>query len=159
MAETLVDLIGIEPMTSSMPWKRAPSCATGPHTSGLQLFYCLRLRQIRQILVDSALNSAFLLEPGSPSGETYGRARPQSEVERTELAGGVCNSSHRRNPKWGSLFCSCWVDFLIRCADLLNFVTNSTCLSRIPPIFSYTNAKNEFRLILRTFAPEKGEFP
>jgi hypothetical protein len=27
----LVDLIGIEPMTSSMPWKRAPNCATGPH--------------------------------------------------------------------------------------------------------------------------------
>ena len=27
----MVDLIGIEPMTSSMPWKRAPSCATGPH--------------------------------------------------------------------------------------------------------------------------------
>lgn len=30
----LVDLIGIEPMTSSMPWKRAPSCATGPLTQG-----------------------------------------------------------------------------------------------------------------------------
>src|ERR1700739_1410902 len=29
--DNLVDLIGIEPMTSSMPWKRAPSCATGPH--------------------------------------------------------------------------------------------------------------------------------
>jgi hypothetical protein len=29
-----VDLIGIEPMTSSMPWKRAPSCATGPHLEG-----------------------------------------------------------------------------------------------------------------------------
>jgi hypothetical protein len=29
----LVDLIGIEPMTSSMPWKRAPSCATGPHAA------------------------------------------------------------------------------------------------------------------------------
>ena len=29
--DLLVDLIGIEPMTSSMPWKRAPSCATGPH--------------------------------------------------------------------------------------------------------------------------------
>ena len=28
--DLLVDLIGIEPMTSSMPWKRAPSCATGP---------------------------------------------------------------------------------------------------------------------------------
>lgn len=28
--EILVDLVGIEPTTSSMPWKRAPSCATGP---------------------------------------------------------------------------------------------------------------------------------
>src|SRR5215467_6989643 len=26
----LVNLVGIEPTTSSMPWKRAPSCATGP---------------------------------------------------------------------------------------------------------------------------------
>jgi hypothetical protein len=29
----LVDLVGIEPTTSSMPWKRAPSCATGPLVS------------------------------------------------------------------------------------------------------------------------------
>ena len=29
-----MDLIGIEPMTSSMPWKRAPSCATGPLAEG-----------------------------------------------------------------------------------------------------------------------------
>src|SRR5271154_3147473 len=28
--KVLVDLVGIEPTTSSMPWKRAPSCATGP---------------------------------------------------------------------------------------------------------------------------------
>src|SRR5258708_26434385 len=28
--ENMVDLVGIEPTTSSMPWKRAPSCATGP---------------------------------------------------------------------------------------------------------------------------------
>jgi hypothetical protein len=28
--EEMVDLVGIEPTTSSMPWKRAPSCATGP---------------------------------------------------------------------------------------------------------------------------------
>ncbi len=35
--DLLVDLIGIEPMTSSMPWKRAPSCATGP-LSGRTLF-------------------------------------------------------------------------------------------------------------------------
>ena len=26
----MVDLVGLEPTTSSMPWKRAPSCATGP---------------------------------------------------------------------------------------------------------------------------------
>jgi hypothetical protein len=30
-----VDLVGIEPTTSSMPWKRAPSCATGPHRRGI----------------------------------------------------------------------------------------------------------------------------
>ena len=28
----MVDLVGIEPTTSSMPWKRAPSCATGPRS-------------------------------------------------------------------------------------------------------------------------------
>src|SRR5579859_6745736 len=26
----LVDLRGFEPLTSSMPWRRSPSCATGP---------------------------------------------------------------------------------------------------------------------------------
>ncbi len=30
VVEKMVDLVGIEPTTSSMPWKRAPSCATGP---------------------------------------------------------------------------------------------------------------------------------
>ena len=34
----LVDLVGIEPTTSSMPWKRAPSCATGPQ-EGLSYFH------------------------------------------------------------------------------------------------------------------------
>lgn len=29
--ENLVDQTGIEPVTSSMPLMRAPSCATGPH--------------------------------------------------------------------------------------------------------------------------------
>ena len=29
--KNMVDLVGIEPTTSSMPWKRAPNCATGPH--------------------------------------------------------------------------------------------------------------------------------
>jgi hypothetical protein len=31
--ENMVDLVGIEPTTSSMPWKRAPSCATGPRAN------------------------------------------------------------------------------------------------------------------------------
>ena len=35
-------------MTSSMPWKRAPSCATGPHVARMQLLYCLRSGRIRQ---------------------------------------------------------------------------------------------------------------
>src|SRR3972149_3657728 len=36
--ENLVDLAGVEPATSSMPLKRAPNCATGPHhTTGLFL--------------------------------------------------------------------------------------------------------------------------
>ncbi len=26
----MVDLRGFEPLTSSMPWRRSPSCATGP---------------------------------------------------------------------------------------------------------------------------------
>ena len=46
--DLLVDLIGIEPMTSSMPWKRAPSCATGPHAALVQLLYCLRSGGFRQ---------------------------------------------------------------------------------------------------------------
>src|SRR4029077_15419971 len=29
-SKNLVDLVGFEPTTSSMPWKRAPNCATGP---------------------------------------------------------------------------------------------------------------------------------
>jgi hypothetical protein len=37
-----VDLVGIEPTTSSMPWKRAPSCATGP-----QADYSIFMEQLR----------------------------------------------------------------------------------------------------------------
>ena len=48
VVDLLVDLTGIEPVTSSMPWKRAPSCATGPRATGMQLPYCLRWGQIRQ---------------------------------------------------------------------------------------------------------------
>ena len=38
----LVDLIGIEPMTSSMPWKRAPKLRHRPTCGGIQLFYSPR---------------------------------------------------------------------------------------------------------------------
>ena len=30
LLKRMVDLDGFEPSTSSMPWKRAPNCATGP---------------------------------------------------------------------------------------------------------------------------------
>ena len=42
----LVDLVGIEPTTSSMPWKRAPKLRHRP--TGGQLSYCLRLQSNRQ---------------------------------------------------------------------------------------------------------------
>src|SRR5579859_1130298 len=42
----LVDLVGIEPTTSSMPWKRAPSCATGPLFKAGQLFILAAVCQI-----------------------------------------------------------------------------------------------------------------
>ena len=48
-----MDLIGIEPMTSSMPWKRAPSCATGPHAAGMQLLHCHCSSGIRQTGISS----------------------------------------------------------------------------------------------------------
>ena len=39
-SKEMVDLVGIEPTTSSMPWKRAPSCATGPHEkNSVEVFY------------------------------------------------------------------------------------------------------------------------
>ena len=44
----LVDLIGIEPMTSSMPWKRAPSCATGPLSGRTFSILRCRARQVKR---------------------------------------------------------------------------------------------------------------
>jgi putative endonuclease len=43
-----VDLVGIEPTTSSMPWKRAPSCATGPLSMKGQPFYFLLNKELSQ---------------------------------------------------------------------------------------------------------------
>ena len=56
--EKLVDLVGIEPTTSSMPWKRAPSCATGPFWRTL-LYICgtsIIFADVRRIV-----NATFLL--------------------------------------------------------------------------------------------------
>jgi hypothetical protein len=43
LAKILVDLVGFEPTTSSMPWKRAPNCATGPRV-GFSPHYITRFR-------------------------------------------------------------------------------------------------------------------
>jgi hypothetical protein len=43
VVDLLVDLTGIEPVTSSMPWKRAPSCATGPLRRKDSLFSRMRV--------------------------------------------------------------------------------------------------------------------
>jgi hypothetical protein len=49
----MVDLVGIEPTTSSMPWKRAPKLRHRPTFDG-QLFYCRSLRLVRQTPGDPA---------------------------------------------------------------------------------------------------------
>src|SRR5947208_1274194 len=45
----LVDLVGIEPTTSSMPWKRAPSCATGPLAVRSESFNFRARERVRQL--------------------------------------------------------------------------------------------------------------
>ena len=49
----LVDLVGIEPTTSSMPWKRAPSCATGPRWGHYRLSLAEGLKYSRRPSADS----------------------------------------------------------------------------------------------------------
>ena len=49
----LVDLVGIEPTTSSMPWKRAPSCATGPRENNTALYEGLKQINSRLLAIDS----------------------------------------------------------------------------------------------------------
>src|SRR6266700_2725794 len=45
-SRSLVDLDGFEPSTSSMPWKRAPNCATGPLVFVLTISYAGRAARI-----------------------------------------------------------------------------------------------------------------
>ena len=46
----LVDLKGFEPLTSSMPWKRAPNCATGPHRKVIHIIAFRTSRALDRIL-------------------------------------------------------------------------------------------------------------
>ncbi len=67
----LVDLAGIEPATSSMPWKRAPSCATGPLVEGDTTG-----RPLRTALCILAEWEPIVNAPGFPVSTDADRARP-----------------------------------------------------------------------------------
>ena len=56
----LVDLVGIEPTTSSMPWKRAPSCATGPREKTKALYEGLKHFNSRLLAIDSQTLKPFV---------------------------------------------------------------------------------------------------
>ena len=69
----MVDLVGFEPTTSSMPWKRAPNCATGPLTATLAsvILRC----------------SGREVKPGMPPEE---RARIFGQIKSFFSAGAAC---------------------------------------------------------------------
>ena len=87
----LVDLIGIEPMTSSMPWKRAPSCATGP-LSG----------RTTSILADC---SAFVNASRELIG--YLPVSKDNRVSEHSVAGGAVLSYH--SSPASSVFATCFI--------------------------------------------------
>ena len=61
----MVDLVGIEPTTSSMPWKRAPSCATGPRSETRRIGIEGVLNHFRPHLWDSQRASIVILNERS----------------------------------------------------------------------------------------------
>jgi hypothetical protein len=48
--ERLVDLVRFELTTSSMPWKRAPNCATGPQGVGKNARNAIRQLSRRRVV-------------------------------------------------------------------------------------------------------------
>jgi hypothetical protein len=52
-----VDLRGLEPLTSSMPWRRSPNCATGPCTLVQYLTHTLKdgIHECSQLSIYSSL--------------------------------------------------------------------------------------------------------
>ena len=86
--DLLVDLIGIEPMTSSMPWKRAPSCATGPHKEGCNF----SILSVRAQFVNPALSNELLCFPQPSVVDLI----PLEMISRPEENPHACSRS--RNP-------------------------------------------------------------
>ena len=66
MQGILVDLVGIEPTTYSMPWKRAPSCATGQLSQSSTIIYFRSRNHIRQTI--KAALYVFMVKRAVPSG-------------------------------------------------------------------------------------------
>ena len=79
VVDSLVDLVGIEPTTSSMPWKRAPSCATGPRVTELilhelpfsQSWRSIRFQATARIRAASVLNMEKLRPVPQPTPVTH----------------------------------------------------------------------------------------
>src|ERR1035441_2638593 len=69
VVENLVDLAGIEPATSSMPWKRAPSCATGPL---LWEGRCPESRHLKYFLLPAWLSQTCSLRTHDPWYSVFG---------------------------------------------------------------------------------------
>ena len=73
----MVDLVGLEPTTSSMPWKRAPSCATGPRIrrNRKRTIYSRLRKYVSQTSLDSSTSALGPIAPASFSGKPLMRWR------------------------------------------------------------------------------------
>jgi hypothetical protein len=92
----MVDLVGIEPTTSSMPWKRAPSCATGPRVVG-------RMQPILAYL--SGLVKRPIVEAGSQDGSFCDTLAPiTADVSDFKLLADGCDCEYLI--RWS--FCEKW---------------------------------------------------
>jgi hypothetical protein len=77
----MVDLVGIEPTTSSMPWKRAPSCATGP------LMQTVKIRAGETVFILAHLGGIVNAQSAHNSGSQSGNNNASS---RFGCADGEC---------------------------------------------------------------------
>jgi hypothetical protein len=63
----LVDLVGFEPTTSSMPWKRAPNCATGPLAEDISIFAYPFIIVKHHAQGEGVMTVTFISYPHSPA--------------------------------------------------------------------------------------------